>query len=426
MEEEIIRLFNLNKGYGEIAKALGTTKENVRYYLSKHNLKRGYDYRCEKVKCEYCETEFKQKTITQKYCSAKCSSKHYRLIHFPKKERIIKNKEEKVYEKIYCVECGKEINRSKFGKKKYCSKECHKQWLKNNPRYTKKCNYCGNEFKTNLNKQMYCSYECSGKSDLNKTIPNQYGTLQDREDKYKNNFNKQYIGKWIYKNGYKDTDSPINIECLKCRSIKTVNAMVLRKKVNIQCECELLAIRNERKIKEELNRSRKELINVLKKLNRQRIKEFNKAQKILDYQNNIKEYECLHCGNKFLSDKFRKYCSCECIKKSNDYHKSVRRREKIRTNGKYDWSISIPKLIKRDKVCKLCGNPIDINDRVNAKGTVIVGKNYPSIDHIIPVSKGGTHTWDNVQLAHVGCNTLKSNKTNVIAKNGRKQLSLNI
>ncbi|MFC9724785.1 HNH endonuclease [Bacillus cereus] len=35
---------------------------------------------------------------------------------------------------------------------------------------------------------------------------------------------------------------------------------------------------------------------------------------------------------------------------------------------------------------------------------------YPSIEHIIPVSKGGTHTWDNVKLDHRKCNYLKSNE----------------
>jgi 5-methylcytosine-specific restriction endonuclease McrA len=31
----------------------------------------------------------------------------------------------------------------------------------------------------------------------------------------------------------------------------------------------------------------------------------------------------------------------------------------------------------------------------------------PSLDHIIPLSKGGSHTWDNVRCAHFGCNARK-------------------
>ena len=32
-----------------------------------------------------------------------------------------------------------------------------------------------------------------------------------------------------------------------------------------------------------------------------------------------------------------------------------------------------------------------------------------SLDHIIPLSQGGTHTYNNVQLAHFGCNRKKFN-----------------
>lgn len=57
-----------------------------------------------------------------------------------------------------------------------------------------------------------------------------------------------------------------------------------------------------------------------------------------------------------------------------------------------------------DYICGLCGERIDST------------KKYPdlmsaSIDHIIPVSLGGNHTYDNLQAAHFLCNTKKSNKT---------------
>ena len=31
-------------------------------------------------------------------------------------------------------------------------------------------------------------------------------------------------------------------------------------------------------------------------------------------------------------------------------------------------------------------------------------------NHIVPVSAGGPHTWDNVQLACMRCNSVKSDK----------------
>jgi 5-methylcytosine-specific restriction endonuclease McrA len=40
---------------------------------------------------------------------------------------------------------------------------------------------------------------------------------------------------------------------------------------------------------------------------------------------------------------------------------------------------------------------------------------YPTHDHIVPVSKGGKHTWDNAQLAHFECNTKKNAKLPEVA-----------
>lgn len=34
----------------------------------------------------------------------------------------------------------------------------------------------------------------------------------------------------------------------------------------------------------------------------------------------------------------------------------------------------------------------------------------PSLDHILPLSKGGAHTYENVQLAHLTCNVSKGNR----------------
>lgn len=60
-------------------------------------------------------------------------------------------------------------------------------------------------------------------------------------------------------------------------------------------------------------------------------------------------------------------------------------------------------------VCQLC------HEKVDAKldGRARLG---PTLDHIVPVSLGGTHTWDNVQLAHRYCNTSKGNRVRAESK----------
>ena len=52
----------------------------------------------------------------------------------------------------------------------------------------------------------------------------------------------------------------------------------------------------------------------------------------------------------------------------------------------------------------MCGKMCDPNDH---SWTEHHGPMSPTIDHIIPMSKGGGHTWDNVQIAHAICNSRK-------------------
>lgn len=64
--------------------------------------------------------------------------------------------------------------------------------------------------------------------------------------------------------------------------------------------------------------------------------------------------------------------------------------------------ITLEKLIKRDGLtCKICGLPcLYYGD--------YLADLYPTMDHIVPISKGGGHTWNNVQVAHRICNRNKS------------------
>lgn len=121
---------------------------------------------------------------------------------------------------------------------------------------------------------------------------------------------------------------------------------------------------------------------------------------------------CIECNNVFIAKSIRgKCCSNECAKKVSNRRRETLRRMRIIDNGDKDWSITIDKLVDiHNGVCKLCNNLIDKDDYYyNHKGVFIAGNNYPSIDHIYPLSKGGTHTWDNIQLAHRSCNSRKGN-----------------
>lgn len=129
-------------------------------------------------------------------------------------------------------------------------------------------------------------------------------------------------------------------------------------------------------------------------------------------ENLSKERECLNCGEFFRSEKNQRMCSKECSDKYKNRLKEYKRRKRVLENGRVDKSITLERLIKRDEnVCYLCGSECDKEDyKLNEEGYFITGFNYPSVEHVIPISKGGTHTWDNVKLAHYYCNILKSNK----------------
>jgi 5-methylcytosine-specific restriction endonuclease McrA len=88
-------------------------------------------------------------------------------------------------------------------------------------------------------------------------------------------------------------------------------------------------------------------------------------------------------------------------------HRSAGRADSLRRRTRFRRSlvhagdaeeIDVWPLGERDDwVCGICDEPVDREleypDRMCA-----------TVDHVVPISKGGRHVWDNVQLAHFGCN----------------------
>jgi len=78
------------------------------------------------------------------------------------------------------------------------------------------------------------------------------------------------------------------------------------------------------------------------------------------------------------------------------------------SENEFDDSITLKKVCEKyHGVCQICGRKVNWNDIKDGH----VRRDYPSVDHIVPLSKGGTHTWGNVQLAHMSCNAGKCDKT---------------
>ena len=116
-------------------------------------------------------------------------------------------------------------------------------------------------------------------------------------------------------------------------------------------------------------------------------------------------HNCAVCGTLTQNPK---YCCKACLNKAMQTTHEHRRRARLKAQM-VDKDITIEGLFRRDKgICSLCGGRCDLEDYTVREGVFIAGDWYPSVDHIKPISKGGLHSWGNVQLAHRRCNTLKS------------------
>lgn len=149
-----------------------------------------------------------------------------------------------------------------------------------------------------------------------------------------------------------------------------------------------------------------------KKANPEKIKEYKKRDRVKRadlYSKWRKEWAERNADKvmlKRISDyQKNKHEICNRLKKFRKenpdiYHKRqaeiARRRRAKLAKVPYE-KIDSEAVYKRDGgICGICGK--------------FVQKKEFSIDHIIPISKGGSHTYDNVQTAHLNCNIARGNR----------------
>jgi hypothetical protein len=113
-------------------------------------------------------------------------------------------------------------------------------------------------------------------------------------------------------------------------------------------------------------------------------------------QTEIEFRHCERCGKLFCCRAGRNVscCSRNCAKRKAE---SIRR-HRLRTASDQCDQITLFALGERDGWrCHLCGKKIPNRPH---KGRPL----DPEIDHLIPVSAGGAHVWENVALSHRSCN----------------------
>lgn len=205
---------------------------------------------------------------------------------------------------------------------------------------------------------------------------------------------------FIYVGGYTNTDCFVRVRCLKCGCEFNRSYQRIRKGNGIVCpDCK----EREREEKQEIERLEQEArrIERLMRTYRKRIESAKEKAK----SDQIKIHSCPICGKPTTG----KCCSSDCQRTYTNRLKEQNRRAKIR-GALVDSDILLSDLYRRDKGrCHICGGACDWNDyEQRIDGTFVAGNNYPSVDHVIPLAKGGKHEWENVRLAHRICNSIKS------------------
>lgn len=97
----------------------------------------------------------------------------------------------------------------------------------------------------------------------------------------------------------------------------------------------------------------------------------------------------------------KKWCSEDCSSKARGHTMNVTRR--IKTSEPLGVFRRVDIYNRDNWICQICKKPID-------KKLPFPNPNCASLDHIVPLSRGGTHESTNVQLAHLSCNTSKGNR----------------
>lgn len=207
---------------------------------------------------------------------------------------------------------------------------------------------------------------------------------------------------WEYISGSIGSDSFMTLKCKKCGAIVQKSAVTIRHKRELICEScsELYKTQKVEDHKKQIEENQQQ----------------KKISKMAAYSDKADEQmsfnQCVICNNLFFSVNDRiKTCSERCRKTYANWQGKDKRLKKIK-DRLVDKDISLINLYKRDKgICWICKGECDYKDyETTEDGYFIVHDNYPSIDHVIPLAKGGEHSWDNVKLAHHRCNTLKSDK----------------
>lgn len=227
-------------------------------------------------------------------------------------------------------------------------------------------------------------------------VPPNKGKLQEIE--YVKNMIAERCPNFEYEGNYTGSDGYVDLKCKVCGKVIKRSWWAVRKSRNCCPYC----LEEERRKERERKRTEQQQKQEQQKIEAEQNKRGKAVVRLLT--NAVKLHRCPVCGTLTTN---KTYCSVKCNQKANEARKDAARRSRI-SGALKDKDISLERLYKRDKgICHICGGKCDWSDHTYKGRYFIVGKHYPSIDHVIPLAKGGEHSWGNVKLAHFSCNSAK-------------------
>jgi predicted nucleic acid-binding Zn ribbon protein len=354
--------------------------------------------------CKQCSKEYLPTGSRQKYCADCCSV-------------ISKNRCQNIHARLYdhkCLQCGKAFT-SKQRNAKYCGHECHHIATRSLKNMTCVCVVCGETFVPKQKGQKCCSHECAKVLSI-ETLTKKYGTPVDpcpncgkavRHVMQKHGHRQVFCSVECAKEYRRKQGSILKTEHSIEKKAQHERALI---KTCIVCEKQFKATNaNQQICSDECRR-----VFASEHYGKDYWFKQGKSKHIAS------SYRCKECGNMFTpeyGDRRRVFCSDECRKTWKSRHKNpvaVRAensRRRAHLAGADVGQFRDVDIFERDHwTCAICGQPVD------REPSFFYNLLAASLDHIVPLSRGGSHTTDNVRCVHFICNSLKSDADDIVAK----------
>lgn len=234
-------------------------------------------------------------------------------------------------------------------------------------------------------------YGVAGKMSNRKAQPKEYRN-QYTSGKFDREANAiRYINErtpnFEYAGNFTGIDGYVDLKCKTCGTVITKSFVSVR---HGTARCEVCY---QRELDEHAEKKKKE-----RRVQAEKDRQSRKFKRLFEMEIEQATFkQCPICNSLFIGN--RVYCSEKC-----------RHQNKWQMKDGYRYQFPLEEVYKRDNgICYLCGEPCDWNDYEVKDGVIVYGNNYPSRDHVVPKSIGGSNTWDNIRLAHRICNSLKRN-----------------